>query len=344
MRTRAEVQGAVCATAETPLHDAARKGDTEVVWLLLLDEAGVDKDALDGKGRTPLSIAVKCGHLAVTKALLATGADMSLRYGSLKNSVAHLAVEAVAILRLLVKHEVDVNARAGDLYTPLHLAAESNKVESIRVLVKAGANIEARSNDGLTPLHKAVTGVNLDAVIALLRHGADVNAVDEDEIETPLFYSAAGAGREGTAEIVDVLLISGADEAIVNVDGDAPFDVIGTCVEEDQRAVKDFERVRELLMSTPADRAWRRRGHLVLYRARPDRLRLSRKDNLTRTGVASRSRAKMASAEMGGCSNGAVAGGACTVDATVCSDLAGVASRVVELEQEDAFRMIVGFL
>lgn len=40
----------------------------------------------------------------------------------------------------------------------------------------------------------------------------------------------------------------------------------------DQSLAEDAERVRVLLANTPADRTWRRRGYLVLFRAHPDRV------------------------------------------------------------------------
>ena len=50
------------------------------------------------------------------------------------------------------------------------------------------------------------------------------------------------------------------------------MDMIGLAVEEEDHLVEDVERVRELLANAPADRAWRRRGYLVLCRAHPDRV------------------------------------------------------------------------
>ena len=48
---------------------------------------------------------------------------------------------------------------------------------------------------------------------------------------------------------------------------------------------EDVGRVRELLVNAPADRAWRRRGYLVLCRARPDRLRQIHESSGVHDGV-----------------------------------------------------------
>ncbi|CAM9118006.1 unnamed protein product, partial [Scytosiphon promiscuus] len=303
----------------TPLHVAARKGNTSVVKLFLSYPGTFQRDAVDfTRGWTPLLTAVNSGHLAVTRALVAAGADLTVWCGDSNKSLVHLAVELkrVAILRVLVEHGADVDRCATGQITPLHTAAESNDVESIHVLAEAGADLEARCGDGLTPLHKAVTCLNLEAVIALLKHGADVNSADEDEEETSLLYVATHAGTRGVAEIVDVLLRSGADEAIVDTQGCTPLDAIGSRVDEEQYLVEDFDQVCELLTNAPADRAWRRRGYLILCRARFGTPASEREFSRAPAGVSSRtrSRATMENAETGGCGIGAAADGACTLD------------------------------
>ena len=77
----------------------------------------------------------------------------------------------------------------------------------------------------------------------------------------------------------------GADETIASIDGLAA-DVVGTLVREDLRLGEDIERTRKHLANVPADRAWRRRGDLLLCGAHPDRLLLQsmpRKEKARRT-------------------------------------------------------------
>jgi len=58
---------------KTPLHRAAEKGHAHVVCLLLQRAA----DVRDELGRTPLHLAAENGHLDVVQALLERGADVN---------------------------------------------------------------------------------------------------------------------------------------------------------------------------------------------------------------------------------------------------------------------------
>eukprot|EP00903_Cladosiphon_okamuranus_P009133 g8726.t1 len=80
------------------------------------------------------------------------------------------------------------------------------------------------------------------------------------------------AGTQGSAGTVDALLREGADQTIVAHERPKASGFIGKYAEEDHRLAGDVERMHRLLANAPADRAWRRRGYLVLCRAHPDRV------------------------------------------------------------------------
>ena len=97
--------------------------------------------------------------------------------------------------------------------------------------------------------------------------------------------------------------------------------------------------MRELLANAPADRAWRRRGYLILCRAHPDRVQQSQVISDTRHADAARRprrRAKQAR-ERGGAGDGGV-------DESAGGDWAVVVARALQLQEEGIFRTIVGFV
>ena len=168
---------------------------------------------------------------------------------------------------------------------------DSDRGGVIDVLVEAGASIDQANGDGSTPLHIAAAESNLGAALVLLKHGASVHLQDLFG-ETPLHLAAINAGTIGTAKVVDLLLRQGADENVENSDGDAAVDVIGSGVEEQNDPAEDIEHVHRLLANAPADRAWRRRGFLVMCRAHypGGRVQLMQGDCQAHAGVAKRTR------------------------------------------------------
>ena len=326
------------ADGHTPLHNAVAWGETEIAKLLVLK--GADKDAFDEGNWTPLYLAVFHGEPDVVLALLTAGADMSIRCGPTKTSLTHRAALQgnVEMLRLVIEHGADVEAVDADGNTALHYAGGSNDTEFVDVLVEAGANLEARDSIGCTPLHAAASELKHEGVVCLLKHGAKINAQDSS-LRTTLMHSAVKAGKPGAAEMVDSLLRAGADETIVDRLGLKAVDMIGTDVGLYQVCLaEDFERVHELLANAPADRAWRRRGYLVLCRAHPDRVQQGQVIGGTHHADAGRENRNLEEMTR----VGEVMGGN-IVDESTGGGWVVVVSRVLRL-QEGIFRSIVGYL
>ena len=326
---------------DTPLHIAAEVGNAEMVRSLLLK--GADKDATNAQGHTPLYFTARHGHVTAAQALLAAGADVN---PDTHNSPLRVAADRghAELLKVLIENGTDVHAVDCGGSTALHHAAAANHVEAIDLLVEAGADIEARDDVGSTPLHDAANNRCRDAACALLKHGAFVDAKDE-EGSTPLQHAVWFAGEmQGVVAMVDLLLRSGADETLVDNKGDAAADMIGVEVSMMEASLaEDMERVSNLLAKAPADRAWRRRGYLILCRAHPDRVQLPLYDGHTPIGAGKRHssrRIEPAKDEEGGQSD-AIGGN--SVDEKPGAEWTAVTARLLGME-EGLFRTIVGYL
>lgn len=261
----------------TPLHVAAEDDRREIAALLL--GKGADVDAEDGNHTTPLTRAMEKGHYAMVEILINSGVDLAHRVSEFELSALDLAAyqDRDDFVRLIIEHGADVNAAASNGCTALHRAAEANRVGVIHLLAEAGADLDAGDSK---PLHYAAGFgfmydiVSPEAVLALLNVGAEVNAQTRYG-ETALHKAASRAGQHGSAEAVKLLLRWGADETIVSARGKTAADNVGARRRFGREAGDDDdELVRTLLARAPADRAWRRRGLLVLCRAYPDRLQL----------------------------------------------------------------------
>ena len=104
--------------------------------------------------------------------------------------------------------------------TPLHWAADANSVDVLRLLLKSDATVDARANNGLTPLHLAARKGSNECIVRLLDANADPNGTD-DAGNTPLHAAAA----RNQTEAVTILLKRHADPSIANAAGQRPADL-----------------------------------------------------------------------------------------------------------------------
>lgn len=167
----------------------------------------------------------------------------------------------IGAVRALVQ-AVDVNIRGGwRVESPLHAASRAGRPDVIECLMDAGAHTEVRDRNNDTPLLLAAWLGHATAVAKLLESGARVNA---DGIPRSALHCAC---MQGHADCVSELLRGGADETVQDEDGNVPWQVIGTMSESAERA-ENVVVIHSMLRRAPADRVWRRRGWLVMLRAR----------------------------------------------------------------------------
>ena len=184
---------------------AAAKGNERVVKQFLNNSGHSIVDASDRNGWTALTIAAKKGNTQIVSLLVENGADVSKRGGPLYqpplryalmnyDGIAKVNDSAVNIVKLLLEKGANPNEIVkqdeGDKeMTILHFAALWNQVEIMKLLLDKGANISARSNydddesetkPSVTPLMFAVQNGNENAVKLLLEMGANPNATDKN--------------------------------------------------------------------------------------------------------------------------------------------------------------------
>src|SRR5258708_4987063 len=95
-------------------------------------------------------------------------------------------------MQLLINHGADVNALDCQGDSPLHKASRITNSDEAEFLVKSGANVNIRIidefNDESTPLHVAAAYGNLNMVQLLIDYGVDVNALDRQGY-SPLYLA-----------------------------------------------------------------------------------------------------------------------------------------------------------
>ena len=196
----------------TPLHDAVRAGNIELVnhhltplplapdWV-----AQPDVDTRDGHDQTPLHVAANEGHDGIMQLLLYHGATIDAR-DMFRATPLHVAALRGHhdVAHRLIGTGAAVNAQDWQDYTPLHNAARQGAgcLHTLTLLLQHGANTEARDMHEMTPLGHAW---HPDQVALLTARGADTEDRDKHG-----FTALHAAVRWKMPEVVRALLEAGA--------------------------------------------------------------------------------------------------------------------------------------
>ena len=170
--------GVALGQPDSPVADAAQRGDLDAVRRLL--QGGADVNTAQGDGMTALHWAAEQGDEELGEVLIYAGA------------------------------RVDAGTRIGH-YTPLHLAARGAHASVVTLLLEAGSDPAARTtNSGASPLHLAAASSDPRVVSELIEWGADVNVRESAWGQTPLIFAAAN----NRVEVIRALLQAGADPSL----------------------------------------------------------------------------------------------------------------------------------
>jgi ankyrin repeat protein len=104
--------------------------------MALLLQLGLDVDAQDNDGMTPLLLASQRSSW----------------------DVSDFAGKSDAVVQLLLEHGANVNVWNKNGERALHLASQHGRPNIMELLLKFGADVDAQDNNGMTPLHSASQG------------------------------------------------------------------------------------------------------------------------------------------------------------------------------------------
>ncbi|RNJ59936.1 hypothetical protein D7B24_000653 [Verticillium nonalfalfae] len=179
--------------ADNLLHLAAVNEDPTMAGYML--ELGIDLNAQNTDGESPLHVAASFGTRAQVELLLDRGADTSLL--TLRGrTVFHLALlnpklrPCKALLARLFATDASQHIADRDGVLPIHLAAAQGWLATVEWLIEIGADIFSRDNQGRTPLHTAAASMGIDSTAVvrfLVDKGLEVEDADEGGM-TPLHH------------------------------------------------------------------------------------------------------------------------------------------------------------
>nr|XP_012418951.1 PREDICTED: ankyrin repeat and SOCS box protein 3 isoform X2 [Odobenus rosmarus divergens] len=185
------------------LHLAASQGHWKIVQILL--EAGADPNATTLEETTPLFLAVENGQIDVLRLLLRHGANVNGSHSMCGWNALHQATfqENAEIIKLLLKKGANKECQDDFGITPLFVAAQYGKLESLNILTSSGANVNCQALDKATPLFIAAQEGHTECVELLLSSGADPDLYcNEDNWQLPIHAAA----QMGHTKILDLLI------------------------------------------------------------------------------------------------------------------------------------------
>jgi uncharacterized protein len=209
-------------TAQDLIRAVESKNYKKTATLL---KTGASVNMLDRNGRFPLWIAVWNNDTAMVRLLTLNGANANQSLIN-KDGVSLTCIEAACqngstdIVKMLIDHGVNVNAKGYVGHTPLRIASRNGYPDIVKFLISKGAEIDSEGDDRATSLESAAGKGHLDVVILLTEAGAKVNHQDKDG-DTPLNEAARG----GYLEVVQYLLSKGADTSLKDNDGSSAEDI-----------------------------------------------------------------------------------------------------------------------
>lgn len=232
---------------------AAKKNKVKFVRYFI--DSGINVNASDALGFTPLHYAIQNENVGMTSLLIKMGADINKQTKSGKTPL-HLATlcKKHSIYKKLFKRTVKLNVADSSRDTPLHVAARNNRSDVIQsILDRDRVGIDLRNHSNETPLAVAINHNSLESVKVLISHQARTTQIDNNGynalmlasmlrstliltflVETcpPLMHALYGkslafplhfACEEGNTNAIDVLLSYGTNIDVRDNDGRTPL-------------------------------------------------------------------------------------------------------------------------
>lgn len=189
-----------------------KAGDLSGLNLALEESPGLAR-ARDAQGVSLICQAVYMGQRDAAERLARDRTDLDVFEASVLGNTARAS-------ELIDQDASLLNRYSPDGFHPLGYACFFGHRDLFDYLIAKGADVNAPANNPMkvAPLHSAVASADPHAALylalVLLDKGADVNAVQQGGF-TPL----QAAAERGHAELIDLLLASGADKSLRNEEG-----------------------------------------------------------------------------------------------------------------------------
>ena len=231
------------SNGSTLLHSACNSYRDQVGMVTKLLERGANANARNQDGQTPLFCAASHSHVNIAKLLLEQG-GVEVDASDNRGNTPLLESHNPTMMALLLEKGANVNTRDKTGATKLHdicYMMESRPGASfanVTLLVQAGIDLNAKNDKGETALVTAIHNSKQDLVSRLLQEGADPN-VSDHKGWTALHVASHCGGR---THLMDPLF-----EAGINVNAASDNGMTALHVAVRNAWLDDGKAVRKLL-------------------------------------------------------------------------------------------------
>ncbi|MDE0432761.1 MAG: ankyrin repeat domain-containing protein [Bryobacterales bacterium] len=190
---------------QSPLHRAVESENEPITNRLLLSRA--DPNLRDAAGDTPLHAALRSPHmkrepLATLNAMIAHDAKLDMADMQERSTPLHIAAQTdkLKVAERLLDQLAKPNLEDKNGNTPLHNAAMHSD-EMTQTLLHGGADPHHQNHKGMTPLHHAALGNQPAAATHLIERGSDPDSRNSNN-QTPLHLAAYCGAHETVKNLI----------------------------------------------------------------------------------------------------------------------------------------------
>jgi ankyrin repeat protein len=215
--------------AFTCLYWATRYKCADMVDFLI--QNGANPDIPDSAGYGPIHVAAQINNVDLLKVLATKVSDIDIKSNNkfemtaLQLASKFGAIDAVRYLiqnganKLATCKDVMLNGDHNEGYSPLHLAAFTNKLNIVKCLIEEfGVKINPDITSSAEPFYLSVFQGSEELIRYMIERGAEVNKPSFDG-DTPL-HGVCYVGKIG---VMSILKEFGADPSAKNMDGKIPL-------------------------------------------------------------------------------------------------------------------------
>lgn len=213
---------------------AAIEHGHEDLAMMLMDEQqidpelGLDVNARNSAGRTPLMLCISEGLGQLVSRLVELGCDPNLESNTGETALTMASADSSLLDDLANIDGINTETRTGDFSrTPLQHAVLADSDSSVVKLVEMKADVNVRDSDGNTALHLAVLNSSSNIGTFLVQQGADLS-IQNHNGDTALHL----AERLSQKKMSEILLAGGADSSIKNNEGLSAIDMAQLTISE----------------------------------------------------------------------------------------------------------------